>query len=190
MLNKYFLYENFKIKLNHPELLLVKEFADLMDDDFNKCKEDKTGAYKLIAFKYFTYLFLVNDNNSPYAEKTKEERQQYALADSGLKSSDLLNDKFIKASIKYEVVTKSRLSKMLDAAQFAIDKFTLYFHIVDYTKIDDLTGKPVFNIKDGIASVANMGKLVEGLKVLQEQVKNESEADSTLRGGAEAGFLD
>ena len=35
MLNKYFTYENFEVSLNRPELLLVKEFEDLMSKDFN-----------------------------------------------------------------------------------------------------------------------------------------------------------
>jgi len=35
-----------------------------------------------------------------------------------------------------------------------------------------------------------LGKLVEGLKLLQEQVRKEMEADTGLRGGTEAGFLD
>ena len=39
MLNKYFVYEDFKIDLNRPELLLVKEFESLMDIKYNKCDE-------------------------------------------------------------------------------------------------------------------------------------------------------
>ena len=75
---------------------------------------------------------------------------------------------------------------MLEAAQSAVDKFTLYFHNVDYTEIDFETGKA----KYGIAAVSNLGKLVDGLKVLQEQVRLESEAESSIRGGVEAGWLD
>ena len=32
-----------KIELEKPEILLVKEFAELMNNERNKCKEDKTG---------------------------------------------------------------------------------------------------------------------------------------------------
>ena len=95
-------------------------------------------------------------------------RKRYSLQDCGLEESDLINQIVFNASIKYEVLTKSRLSKMLEAAQVAVDKFTLYFHNVDYTEIDFETGKAKYNIKDGIAAVSNLGKLVDGLKVLQE----------------------
>ena len=50
-----------------------------MDIEYNKCKEDKTGEKRLKAFKIFTYLFLVNDNSSPYSERDLQDRQKYAL---------------------------------------------------------------------------------------------------------------
>ena len=190
MISKYFTYENFQITLNRPELLLIKEFETLMSDEFNQCKEDETGKDKIKAFKIFKYLFLIYDHSSPYAEQDKATKQHYALEDSGLTLAEIKTKEVIAASIKYEVLNKSRLSKMLDAAQEAVDKFTLYFYTVDYTIIDDNTGKPVYNIKDGIASVAGLGKLVDGLKALQEQVLIEAESEADLRGGVSAGFMD
>jgi len=42
---KFFAYDNNenKIVVNEPEILLVKEFADLWTNDRNKCAEDPTG---------------------------------------------------------------------------------------------------------------------------------------------------
>ena len=190
MLSKYFIYENFSVSLNRPELLLVKEFEALMNPEFNKSKEDPKGQNKIKAFKIFKYFFLLYDNKSPYSEMDEFSRKRYSLQDCGLEESDLINQIVFNASIKYEVLTKSRLSKMLEAAQVAVDKFTLYFHNVDYTEIDRDTGKPRYSIKDGISAVSQLGKLVEGLKGLQDQVRQEMEADTGLRGGVEAGLLD
>ena len=36
-------YQNNKITINQPEILLVKEFADLWTDERNKCSEDPDG---------------------------------------------------------------------------------------------------------------------------------------------------
>ena len=190
MLSKYFIYENFSVSLNRPELLLVKEFEALMSPEFNKSKEDPKGQNKIKAFKIFKYFFLLYDNKSPYSEMDEFSRKRYSLQDCGLEESDLINQIVFNASIKYEVLTKSRLSKMLEAAQVAVDKFTLYFHNVDYTEIDRDTGRPRYSIKDGISAVSQLGKLVEGLKGLQDQVRQEMEADAGLRGGVEAGLLD
>ena len=89
MLNKYFTYENFEVSLNRPELLLVKEFEDLMSKDFNKCKEDPKGDKKIKALKVMKYLFLAYDHSSPYCEENSETRKFNALRDSGLEARDL-----------------------------------------------------------------------------------------------------
>ena len=78
----------------------------------------------------------------------------------------------------------------VEAAEIAVDNFTLYFRIADYTEIDDVTGKARYSIKDGINGVAGLSKLSEGLKDLQDLVKKEQEAETDLRGGAEIGMLD
>ena len=190
MLNKYFLYKDYKIELNRPELLLVKEFEQLMDDSFNKCKEDKTGKKKIKAFKFFKYLFLFHSNQSPYSEMDERERRKYSLEDAELENTEIINPIFVAAERKFEILTKSRLSKMLEAAEIAVDNFTLYFRVADYTEVDEVTGKARYNIKDGINGVAGLSKLSEGLKDLQDLVKKEQEADTDLRGGAEIGMLD
>ena len=53
------------LKINEYEILLVKEFADLWDESRNKCKEDKSGKNRLLAYKEFTYIFLALDFKSP-----------------------------------------------------------------------------------------------------------------------------
>ena len=190
MLNKYFVYEDFKIDLNRPELLLVKEFESLMDIKYNKCDEDKTGKLRLKAFNIFKYLFLFHDSNSPYSDEPREKRMEYSLADAGLTNKILLDPIFKAAEQKYGQLTKTRLMKTLEAAQVAVDKFSMYFHMVDYTEIDPETGKARYNIKDGIAAVSNLDKLVSGLNKLEEQVKKESEGESGIRGDAERGLMD
>ena len=42
---------NDKLELNRPEILLIKEFAALMDNKRNICPEDKTGKEHLRAYK-------------------------------------------------------------------------------------------------------------------------------------------
>ena len=60
---KFFVYDNVneEIALNDESILLIKEFAALMDPARNKCKEDKTGIKRLKAFKEFKYIFLFFD---------------------------------------------------------------------------------------------------------------------------------
>ena len=40
------------------QILLIREFAALMDDKRNVCTEDKTGKKHLRAYREFTYIYL------------------------------------------------------------------------------------------------------------------------------------
>ena len=161
-----------------------------MDIKYNKCNEDKTGKLYIKAFRIFKYLFLFHDYSSPYSQEPREKRQEFSLSDAELDKTIFLDPLFIAAERKYEQLTKSRLMKTLEAAQAAVDKFALYFHMVDYTEIDPETGKAKYNIKDGIAAVSNLDKLVTGLNKLEEQVAQESKEESSVRGDTELGLMD
>ena len=75
---------NGQVEINKQEILLIKEFAALMENKRNICKEDKTGELHLKAFREFTYIWLALDWGSFYAEYTEQERHIEALKDSEL----------------------------------------------------------------------------------------------------------
>lgn len=49
------------IRINNYPILLVKEFADLWDQERNKCKDDPSGMKRIKAYREFTYIFLCLD---------------------------------------------------------------------------------------------------------------------------------
>ena len=78
---------------------------------------------------------------------------------------------------------------MLKAAQNTIDKFIDYFNNVDPEERDPLTGRPVFKVKDIISEITNLHKVHEELVILDNQVKKEIAETSSIRGGAEDGYI-
>jgi len=123
---------NGKIELEKPEILLVKEFAELMNNERNKCKEDKTGEKHLRAFREFTYIWLALDWQSLYSNYSEQERHQEALKDSGLSEDEFNDPSFRAACRKYRALQESnRTIRMLHAAQKTVDKFTDYFETID-----------------------------------------------------------
>lgn len=180
---------NGKIELEKPEILLVKEFAELMDNERNKCKEDKTGERHLRAFKEFTYIWLALDWQSLYVNYSEQERHQEALKDSGLSEEEFNDPKFRAACRKYRALQESNRSiRMLHAAQKTVDKFTDYFETIDPQERDTQTGKPIYKVKDIMSEISQLSKVNEELKILEGQVKKELAEDSKLRGGAIEGF--
>ena len=73
MIQNIFQYDNVhnRVELNMPEILLVKEFSELVKCERNICKEDPSGTQSLRAFREFTYIWLAIDWKSPYSDYTE-----------------------------------------------------------------------------------------------------------------------
>lgn len=192
MIQNIFQYDNVnnRIELNVPEILLVKEFAELMKHERNICKEDPKGIYGFRAFREFTYIWLAIDWKSVYSDYTEQERHQEALRDSGITEEEFNNPEFRAACRKYRQIQDSNRSiKMLQAAQNTVDNFIDYFNTVVDLSERDVNGKPVFRTKDIITEISSLSKVHEELKILESQVKKELGEQSSIRAGAVDGYL-
>ena len=192
MIQNIFQYDKMhnRVELNMPEILLVKEFAELVKCERNICKEDPKGIKGLRAFREFTYIWLALDWKSPYSDYPEQERHKEALNDSGITEEEFNNPEFRAACRKYRQLQESNRSiKMLQAAQNTVDNFIDYFNTVVDLSERDANGKPVFKTKDIIAEISSLSKVHEELKILEGQVKKEMMETSSIRGGATDGFL-
>ena len=192
MIQNIFQYDNVhnRVELNMPEILLVKEFAELVKCERNICKEDPKGIKGLRAFREFTYIWLALDWKSPYSDYPEQERHKEALNDSGITEEEFNNPEFRAACRKYRQLQESNRSiKMLQAAQNTVDNFIDYFNTVVDLSERDANGKPVFKTKDIISEISSLSKVHEELKILEGQVKKEMMETSSIRGGATDGFL-
>ena len=192
MTQNIFQYDNVnnRIELNIPEILLISEFATLMDKTRNICKEDPKGAYGLRAFREFTYIWLAIDWKSIYADYTEQERHREALRDAGITEEEFNNPEFRAACRKYRSIQDSNRSiKLLQAAQSTVDKFIDYFNNVDPEERDPLTGKPIFKVKDLMSEISNLSKVHDELTALEGMVKKELSEQSSIRAGAVEGFM-
>lgn len=192
MVQDIFLYNNLnnKIELNIPEILLVREFAELVKHERNVCKEDKTGTKCLRAFREFTYIWLAINWKSPYSDYAEQERHKEALKDAKMTEEEFNNPEFRAACRKYrELQDSNRSIRMLHAAESTVDSFIDYFeNVVDLAE-RDINGKPVFKTKDIIAEISSLSKVYDELKILEGQVKKEMMETTNIRGGATDGFL-
>jgi len=70
---KFFLFDNVnnEVVVNEPEILLVKEFADLWDVKRNKTKSDTKGTKRTRAYRELVYIWLMCDWASPYSDYTE-----------------------------------------------------------------------------------------------------------------------
>lgn len=186
-----FQYDNAKdrVILNKPEILLIKEFKELMDDERNICDEDPKGSKHLLAYKEFTYIWLALDWQSFYSDYSEQERHQAALQDSQLTREQFNDPKFRAACRRYRNIQESIISiKLLKSSQEMVNKFIDYFHSLDPQERDPQTGKPIWKVKDIQAELTNLPKVIDQLKQVEGYVKKEMQEQSQLRGGAVDGF--
>lgn len=191
MINRIFQYDNVRnrVELNVPEILLVREFAELMKPERNKCEEDLNGLLGLRAFREFTYIWLAISWDSIYADYTEQERHQEALRDASMTEEEFNNPEFRAACRKYkEIQNSNRSIKMLHAAQTMVDKFIDYFETADPLERDEQTGKPIFKVKDIQSEMKNLIEVHETMIQLEAQVKKQISETSTIRAGARNGY--
>lgn len=179
-----------QVEISEGEVLLLKEFAALMENKRNICKDDKTGKQHLRAYKEFTYIWLALDWGSFYAEYSEQERHEAALNDSGLTEEEFNDPTFRAACRKYRELQESNLAlRTLSAARITINKFIDYFSSIDPQERDETTGKPIYKVKDIISEITNMSKVLDELKTLEQVAKKEMQEESQLRGNAVEGFI-
>ena len=191
MVQDIFVYNNQinRVELNIPEILLVKEFADLLKPERNKCKEDPKGLHGLRAFREFTYIWLAICWKSIYADYDEQERHQEALRDAEMTDEEFNNPEFRAACRKFKAIQESNKSiRLLHSANSMVDKFIDYFENADPMERDEQTGKPIYKVKDIQAEMKNLIDVHETMVELENQVKKQLSEKSSIRGGAVEGY--
>ena len=169
------------LEINEPEILLVKEFADLLKRDKSKTKDRVT--------RELTYIYLAIDWKSPYNQYSEHDRHDEAIADSGLTENEFNDPVFREACRKYRRLQDSNKSiKLLEAAKRAADQFIDYFDTIVDLNERDQNGKPIFTAEKVMKEMATLHKVHEELVTLEEQVKKELTEQSVTRAGVDEGF--
>lgn len=190
---KFFAYDSAenKIIINEPEILLVKEFADLWTNERNICKEDPTGKKKLRGFRELIYIYMAIDWGAPGSKDTPANRHKYALEASQLTDEEYNDPVFKAACRKYQELQNSSsvIGQMVETYQNNIHKMKIFIDSIDYNERTD-TGTPVFRIKDTLTEMQNLSKALQSLKELEAQYKEEQDEASGLRGDTAPGMFD
>ena len=191
MIQDIFVYNNQinRVELNTPEILLVKEFAALLKPERNKCKEDPSGLLGLRAFREFTYIWLAICWKSIYADYDEQERHQEALRDAEMTDEEFNDPEFRAACRKFKAIQESNKSiRLLHSANSMVDKFIDYFENADPMERDEQTGKPIYKVKDIQAEMKNLIDVHSTMVELENQVKKQVEAQTSLRGNVSRDF--
>ena len=155
-----------------PEVAYIKEFRALIKRDRGGVG-DTQGRKKLRAVRELTYIYHCISHQSPYANTHFQYREEKAKHDIfGEKSTWQPDELVIDAMQKYEEMSSTPSVDLLKAGIRASQKLIAYFDDVDLTLLDE-KDKPIYSSRDLVMNLANLGKVVEGLLKLQEQVEKD-----------------
>ena len=142
--------------------------------------EFKDLSEKELAFVYFT-----TDHKSPFSVYAWEQRLiEVKNSIFGEKKDFKPSAKVLAACKKYDKLIETSAVRLLRAARESVIKLEKYLRDIDLTLADD-NGRPIFHAKDLISNLEKMGKVVDGLRNLEEIVKKEEQAANTNKGGIE-----
>lgn len=155
-----------------PELVEIEDFKALINRDKGQ-KGDYRGDKKLRATRELAYIYHCIHHDSPYANEHFDIREETVRKDV-FQDEDWQPDELVEAAMeKYRQLLVTPAVNMLNAGMMAAQKLSDFFKEVDLTLLDK-HDRPKYSAKDLVANLANLGKVVEGLKRLREQVQNET----------------
>ena len=164
--------------LNSADLAIIKEFKTLIQRDKERADRE------------FTYIYLAIDWKSPYSNYSEQERHEAALQDASITEEEWNDPDFRAACRKYRAIQESNLAiRSLAAAKVTINRFIDYFQSIDPQERDKQTGKPLYKVKDIMQEVTQMSKILDELKVLEDQAKKEMQESTQIRAGAVEGDI-
>ena len=190
---KFFVYDTDlnKITVNEPEVLLIKEFADLWTNERNICPEDPDGHMKLRGYRELVYIYISIDWGAPGSKDTPANRQKYALEASGLTEEELEDPVFLAACKKYQDLqdASSTVGPLIQMFRNKLHEIKVFIESIDYNERSD-TGAPIFKVNDTFAAMERLSKVLTSLKQLEAEYKEEQDEASGLRGDAVPGLFD
>lgn len=175
-------YENYAITIS-DDAYLVKSIRKLFNNDKSKNKEK--------FFEQMTFIFFAADVRSDYNYIDDfEERTQAIIEGEGL-SKDFKVTKDVQAAIDdYTRLTTTLSSQILADTKYSLNSLRKFLRDVDYTKIDERTGR-LINDPAKIATVmSKMPELAKQIVEMEKIVNQELKDKGRARGSAEKSMFD
>lgn len=175
---KLLVYDNYEVK-PAPEILLVKPFRRLYNQDRSKNKEQ--------FMQQMSYVFFMTDPRSTYAYMVDEEEREKAIIEQeGLPEDFHPSPLLVEAMTIYAKHTETSSSKLLTSIRVAID--ALIEEMNDSKELlNERTdkGARVTKTNDLITSINNVMKMIPQLQDLEKKVAAEVTEKETRAKGAE-----
>ena len=172
--------ENYEIVPQKDTLVLIPEFAPLFSLKYNIASGDNQGRKRERAKKELAFIYFAYDYRSEYADLDEDERIEQAKNAAGLPPKYKISEQLQTAIDKFIELQDTREIKLMRAAYHAVDKLRDYFEEV---VVGDKNAKSLMD------NLASLGKLLNSLKQVENNVKRAMKEGSRTRGDQTPGRL-
>jgi len=163
-----------------PEVADIPEFRALVKRDKGS-PGDSQGRKKQRAARELAYIYHMSSYESPYRVYEEDLRRDLLQKDVFHDMPEWKEDKLVREALsKYEELSQSEMTLLLGAAISAVNKLKSYFNGINFADVDE-QGRPLHTAKDVVSNLANLGKVVEGVQKLKEQVEKDQLGSNTNR---------
>lgn len=163
--------DGFIVEVN-PELYMIKEFANLLEN-----RKDKKLLLKEIAYIYFFY-----DLSSDFQFELNEFSRHKDLIKYLDLPTDWTKDKLLNEAIDaFNYLSQSPASRLLQTAYIGADKLKSQLETMNLNERDK-GGKPIWNIKQFNDTLKQIADTVESLDKAEKKFIKSQEDNSKLRG--------
>lgn len=170
-------YENYQV-VPTDELFYVKVFRMMYNKDRSVTKE------KFMETLSFIYHFA--DPRSSYADIfDDEQRIQAIITQEGMNPEFKITKEIEEAIDVYKKYTTTTSQKLLDSMRKSIAKIGEFLETVDLTKVDEKTGRAVYNVAQIVQATDKIPQLAKRLIETEKIVNAEINEGGRIRGGDE-----
>lgn len=163
-----------------PEILTIPEFKKIWESDKTNSKES--------AINVFSYIYHLNNLNSPYADYDNETKETMLKKDF-LKGFKSVPKEVYECNEKYKSLYETAASRFLNKGKEALAKFEKYFDSIDFNERDD-KGKLVYSPNELINVLKQSAIIINSFKELQKAAQLEEVQNSRMKGNHKKGMFE
>jgi hypothetical protein len=163
-----------------PEVLTIPEFKKIWEMDKSNSKDT--------AINIFSYIYHLNNLNSPYADYDNETKE-IMLRKDFLKGFKAIPKELEECNEKYKSLYETASSRFLNKGKEALAKFEKYFESIDFNERDD-KGKLVYSPNELINVLKQSAVIVSSIKELQKVAQLEDNINSRMKGDRKKGMFE
>lgn len=162
-----------------PEVLTIPEFKVIWESDKSSNKD--------VAINAFSYIYHLNNYNSPYSDYDTLTKETMLKKD--FLKNQKITPEILKCNEKYKSLYETATSRFLEKGKQALRKFEDYFESIDFNEMDNKGGMK-YSPNELINVLKRSAEIINAFKELQKIAHSEEIINTKLKANRTKGMFE